>query len=102
MPLYEYQCDTCGFQIEYACKIAERPEAMPCDLDCPGKMRQIITLPNILMDDVVNIPWLQDFAAKRKEARFGGRPIQTRTEYRKYLKDNDLRPCGDGINRSEV
>ena len=102
MPLYDYQCVLCGLTMEYTFKIVERPESIPCPLDCEGEMHQIITPPAIQCDDVVNIPWLQDFAAKRKEARFGGRPIQTRTEYRKYLKDNDLRPCGDGINRSEV
>lgn len=101
MPTFDYECFSCEHRIEHICKIAERPERIPCSACKEGQMRQIILAPAIQCDDAVNIPWLQDFARTRKEARFGGRPIQTRKEYKKYLKDKDLRPA-DGENLTEV
>lgn len=100
MPVYAYECFECHHQTEHACRIADRPERIDCP-NCLGQMRQVIVPTAIQCDDAVNIPWLQEFAKGRKEARFGGRPIQTRAEYRQYLKDHDLRPA-DGENLSEV
>lgn len=108
MPLYDYECSTCGYRIEHACSIADRPETMPCDLDCEGYMRQVLTAPAIQCDDAVNVPWLREFAETRPEARLNqriGAPkmkiIESRADYRKYLKEKDLRPA-DGPNLSEV
>lgn len=64
-------------------------------------MRQILTPTQIQVDTVQDVPWLRDFARTRKDARFGQRPIQTRAEYKQYLKENNLRPA-DGENLSEV
>ena len=102
MPIYQYECFDCAHQIEHTCRIADRPERLSCP-KCFGDkgMRQVLVPTATQMDDVINIPWLQEFAAGRKEARFGGRPIQTRQEYKQYLKDHDLRPA-DGENLSEV
>ena len=101
MPTYDYQCSTCGYQIEHTCRIADRPESIPCDLYCPGAMRQIIVAPAIQVDTIQDVPWLSEFARTRKEARFGGKPIETRTEYREYMKSHNLRHA-DGENLSEV
>lgn len=100
MPTYDYQCRSCDYQAEYVCKIADRPTEIPCP--CGGQMRQVLLPTAIQTDDIVGIPWLQEFAATRKEVRHGGRPIETRAEYRQYLKDKNLQPCGDGMNLSEV
>jgi putative FmdB family regulatory protein len=105
MPTYDYECSECGYQTEVVCRIADRPPSMLHKLEsgkfCPGVMRQIIVAPSIQVDTANDIPWLSEFARTRKEARFGGKPIETRTEYKKYLKENNLRPC-DGENLSEV
>ena len=113
MPTYDYQCSTCGYTIEHTCRIAERPETMPCsntapggyikgqDWKCHGLMRQIIVAPAIQVDTVADIPWMAEFARTRKEARFGGKPIETRAEYREYMRSHNLRPA-DGENLSEV
>lgn len=116
MPVYEYECEDCGNRIEVVCKIAERPETIECKniLEeygpsgmvsslqmCPGQMRQIITAPAIQVDTAQDIPWLDEFARTRKEARFGGPKIQTRREYKEYLVKHDLRPAS-GENLSEV
>lgn len=108
MPIYQYECGTCGYSIEYTCRVAERPETMPCDLDCEGQMRQVITAPAIQCDEVVNVPWLREFADTRPEARLNQRTgknkmpvIENRGDYRRYMKEKDLRPA-DGPNLSEV
>ena len=101
MPRYDYSCSICGFQIEVDCKIAERPISFPCELDCAGEMRQVIVAPAIRCDDIVNIPWLQDVARTRKEARHGGKPIETRKEYHEYLKSHNLRDPHKGENLTE-
>ena len=100
MPTYEYGCFSCDHQEEYTCRIAERPGTLACP-KCSGRMRQIIVPVAIQGDDIVGIPWLQDFAKSTKEARHGEKPIQTRTEYKQFLKDKNLRPCR-GENLSEV
>mgnify|MGYP007070557358 FL=1 len=69
---------------------------------CPGFMRQIIVAPAIQVDSAQDIPWLNEFARTRKEARFGGKPIETRTEYRQYLKENNLRDPHKGENLTEI
>ena len=101
MPIYNYECSTCGYQIEHECKIAERPETLPCDLDCDGYMRQIIVAPAIQVDTAQDIPWLSEFARGRKEARHGGKPIETRKEYHEYLKSHNLRDPHKGENLTE-
>ena len=110
MPTYVYECDECGHRTEYFCKIADRPESITCPIMyedylgagmCLGEMRQIIVAPAIRVDTAQDVPWLQEFAKTRKEARFGGKPIETRTEYREYMKSHNLRHA-DGENLSEV
>ena len=108
MPIYVYECPICQTRIDHTCRIADRPENIPCPKKigkrrCQGQMRQIIVPTAIQCDDAVNIPWVRDFAKTRKEARFGGKLIQTRKEANQYMKDHDLRPIsGDGVNLGEV
>jgi putative FmdB family regulatory protein len=101
MPIYEFRCDTCGYVQEKCFPIAEKPDSIPCHPHCQGQAQFIISAPAVQIDTVQDVPWLSDFASKRKEARFGHKPIETRTEYKQYLKDNDLRPCS-GENLGEV
>ncbi|MFA4904647.1 MAG: FmdB family zinc ribbon protein [Desulfobaccales bacterium] len=111
MPTYDYECPECGHRREVVCRIADRPKDLVCGKGgcpslgegpkCIGIMRQIIVAPAIQVDTIQDTPWLRDFARTRKEARFGGKPIETRTEYRQYMKDHNLRHC-DGENLSQV
>lgn len=100
MPIYEFACDVCGNTTEAHFHLADKPEAISCP-HCPGTAQSIISKTAIFIDTVRDVPWLSDFASKRKEARFGAKPIETRTEYKQYLKDNDLRPT-DSENLTEV
>ncbi|MFA4836311.1 MAG: FmdB family zinc ribbon protein [Dehalococcoidia bacterium] len=113
MPTYDYECSKCGHRVEIVCRIADRPSHLVCEqqgdpreygggFPCSGVMRQIIVAPAIQVDTAQDVPWLADFARKRKEARFGGKPIETRTEYRQYLKDHNLRDPHKGENLTEI
>lgn len=100
MPIYEFECQNCGELVEKLFLTA-RPQEIDCP-HCHGTARRIISIPNVFLDTVENVPWLRDFAMTRKEVWHGKKPpIATRTEYKQYLKDNNLRPA-DGINLSEV
>ncbi len=93
--IYDYQCQECGVIREVICRMDERPAVEPCLL-CPGEMTQIITAPVIRCDDAVNVPWIRDFAHHHnrkggKRDRFGGKPIESRQDYKDYLKTHDLR-----------
>jgi hypothetical protein len=77
-----------------------------CD-DCNGTMRQIITPVLIEADNITDTPWLKEFAAKHnrqkgKRDRFGGAPIESRTDYKRYLRDNNLRDPSRGENLTEI
>lgn len=100
MPTYEYECQQCGVVIDHFAPMSDRPADIECKL-CQGTASFIISKPMIQVDTIQDVPWLSDFAKKRKEARFGHKPIETRKEYKQYLKDKDLRPA-DGENLSEV
>ena len=80
--------------------MAERLYPAVCP-ECHGPGVFVMSSPMVFIDTAQDVPWLADFARKRKDARHGGRPIETRTEYRQHLKDNDLRPA-DSENLSEV
>jgi len=109
MPRYDYECFLCEHRQEIVCRIADRPERLPCP-SCPaGMMRQVIgSAPAIQCDDIVGIPWLREFShahtrfagSKKERSRDGGAPIKTRTEYKQYLKRNDLRPDAPGISQA--
>jgi putative FmdB family regulatory protein len=105
-PFYDYECQGCGHVIEVFYKIDDRPELLPCSESCGGQMRQIMSPTMVQCEDIVNVPWIREFAHNHnrqggKRNRQGGPPIESRSDYKKYLKDNDLRPAR-GENLSEV
>lgn len=78
---------------------------MPCP-KCPGEMRQDMSAAMIQCDDAVNTPWLREFCSSHnrqggKRDRFGDKPLESRTDYKKYLQSHDFRPA-DGENLSEI
>jgi len=106
MPTYEFQCESCGQVVDAIFRIADRPEYLPHNCECGGALKFIMSAPMIECDDVVNSPWVRDFASHHNRQggtrnRAGGAPIQSRTDYKKYLQRHDLRPTR-GENISEV
>lgn len=107
MPTYLYECRECGYQEDHICRISDRPEVLPCPVRfCVGLMRQVITPVLIQADSITDTPWLKEFAKNHnrqggKRDRFGDKPIESRTDYKRYLERHDLRPTR-GENLSEV
>lgn len=42
MPLYDYECPSCGDEIEMAYKVENKPQELPCP--CGGVFRSVIKL----------------------------------------------------------
>lgn len=90
MPLYEYKCSQCGNSFEKIFPLKEH-DAVPSCPACGGDGEKVITS-QILRDEPV---WLDDSVrGSLQDLEAGERPIQNRTEYKKYLKDNDIIPIG--------
>jgi len=91
MPLYDFQCVVCDEQFESFLKLKDCDCVQHCP-DCGGEGRKIITS-KILRDEPT---WLNaDVTAAlmdREDPMY--RPIETRTEYNRYLKDNGIMPIG--------
>jgi putative FmdB family regulatory protein len=89
MPIYEYECEECGNIMEVVSKISEKPEFGVCDC-CGGHAKPILSRGAIHTDG--DVKWLQ--SAREVLQPDGERPIETRGEYNRYLKDNNLACIG--------
>lgn len=95
MPIYEYQCIKCGKITEKFFKVSEcdsRP-LVECD-SCRHAAYRIISAPVVHSEKPL---WLDDSvrgALQDEDALRYGRekPIETRAEYEKHLKDNGIVP----------
>lgn len=86
MPLYEYQCDSCGHRFEVIQKFSDAPvEACPA---CPGTVRRLLSSPAIQFK---GSGWyITDYARKGGGGKGGGasseaatqesKPAETKTE----------------------
>lgn len=87
MPVYEYECQ-CGQKIERVCKISEHTRSVDCV--CGKEAKQILSNGVALRDS--DLPWLTD-AVKTLQPSYE-RPVQTRSEWKKYMKDHHLACIG--------
>ena len=83
MPVYEYECD-CGEKIEVICHVTEYQKIMGCA--CGGSAKQVIGHAFSHRDS--DVPWLP--SAVKVLQPDGERPVETRSELRKYLKLHGL------------
>jgi putative FmdB family regulatory protein len=90
MPLYTYECENCGRIFELTLSLKDHVTTTVCQV-CDGDARQILVPghggiqddhPRWLNDQVRGV--LQDTDDP------GTRPIETRSDYRWYLKDNGI------------
>jgi len=63
------------------------PNTIECE-SCGGRAKKIISIGAVMTDG--NIKWME--SASKVLTKHHERPITTRTEYKKYLKDNSLAP----------
>lgn len=95
MPLYEYKCPECGTHEEIYCRLSERPTQVPCPAPgCSGFAHQIVAFRGGLKTEHPN--WLDDSVrwALQTEAERRKRPIQTRSDWERTLKEKNLVPVG--------
>ena len=82
--LYEYQCPQCHAIQEKIFKVSDFPELIECP--CGGKAKKIISKSAVFTD--AKVIWMD--SACMTLQREHERPIETRGEYKTYLKDNNL------------
>jgi putative FmdB family regulatory protein len=87
MPIYEYLC-RCGKKHEVFHKINRVPKKHRCS--CGWLAKRVISLGGIQCDSVNDVKWLS--SACKTLQHHGEPPLQSRSEYKKYLKDNNIIP----------
>ena len=87
MPIYTYQCSECGEIQEKIFPISDFPDTVRCS-QCGELARKIITPPAIQCDSGIDVPWLK--SACENLLPDGHRPIETRGEYKRYLKEHHI------------
>lgn len=85
MPLYEYQCRNCGAIFEMFFPLKEW-DVKPSCLQCGGPGKKIISA-QIQRDEPT---WLNNEVRECLQDAECEKPIETRTEYNRYLKDNGI------------
>lgn len=87
MPIYEYQCGNCGTVIEKFSKVSDAlKKYVVCN--CGKRAFRILSRGSIKCDSINDVNWLP--SACQVLQPDGERPLQTRGEYDRYLKDHNL------------
>jgi putative FmdB family regulatory protein len=89
MPLYDYKCRNCGEIIERFSKIEGCPESIRC-WGCGEMAYKIISVGHggIQCDSETDVPWLK--SACRNLLPDDHRPLETRGQYKRYLKEKGI------------
>lgn len=92
MPLFDYQCLDCENKFEKMLSLQEYNKTIYCP-KCDNISKKLITLGGI-QDD--HPKWLDGKIIRQLQDTDDPNviPIESRTEYNKYLKDNELEPTG--------
>lgn len=86
MPLYEYQCEECTNHFDMFFPLKEWDVIPECP-DCGGNGKKVLTC-QIQRDEPV---WLDESVrGALQDMEAGERPIENRTQYKRYLKDNGI------------
>jgi hypothetical protein len=88
MIFYDFQCLACGKINEKAFHVNDCPRSIMCG--CGGEAKKIICQGHGGIQTDNDVKWLP--SACQTLQREGERPITTRTEYKAYLKKNNLTP----------
>jgi putative FmdB family regulatory protein len=92
MPLYEYKCRSCGKQTDAFFKVADKPEAIPCEC---GHMAGKILSPGLVIGDDMP-PWMRHEHVQGCVRNAFDRPITTRSEYKAHLKRKGIAEISAG------
>lgn len=91
MPLYTYECKSCGKGFDKVYPIKDYPRETSCDY-CGESAKKVLSIGHggIQTDnDVTWLPSACDVLQRPTEPR-----LQTRSEWRDYLKKESLTPIG--------
>lgn len=93
MPLYDFICSDCRSRTEHLFKIAECPDEVPC-MACGGISVKVIVPGHggAFCDSSIDVPWLKSAVEVLQPDH--ERPIETRGEYNRYLKDRNIIASG--------
>lgn len=83
--IYVYECQSCGHMQERVYHVDEYPMVVECQ-NCGATARKIITAPAIQCDAAPS--WLA--SACQTLLPDDHRPIETRGDYKRYLKENHV------------
>lgn len=90
MPVYVYRCNDCGAELECYYRMNDKPRQTLCT-DCGAAAISIPVIGGIQGEEPA---WLDDEVRNvlQTDDQLKKSPITCRTEYNKYLKDNDIVP----------
>ncbi len=91
MPLYEYECCFCKAITEKISKISDNIKMIACPV-CAYTAKKILSKSSIQCDGINDVSWLKsacDNLQRPHEPR-----IQTRGEYKQYMKSHDIAAIG--------
>ena len=93
MPLYSFECQSCKNEQDEFHKIAFCPNKVRCNI-CGERSVKVISSGHgsIRCDSMNNVPWLESAVANLQPDH--ERPVQTRGEYKRYLRDNGIIASG--------
>ena len=89
MPIYEYKCDRCRRVTEMICSVKEHQDRIKCKC---GKNARIIISRNGAVHTDGDVKWLE--SARKTLQPDGEKPIETRSELKRYLKSHQLACIG--------
>jgi putative FmdB family regulatory protein len=89
MPVYEFMCNGCKAVFDKFFKMDECPDRLLCPMCDKGEARKVIAFNGAIQSDTP--AWINDHLREALQ-KDGEKPIETRTEYEKYLKDNNYVP----------
>ena len=101
MPIYDYQCDKCGYVTEKIHGIHEEPKDVQCHVCIGGVVRKIISASGVYTGNL-DAPWLRsvlDVVDKDSRAphvlEFRKNP--NRETYKAWMKGEGLRPADSNV-----
>lgn len=88
MPIYEFKCKRCRKVTEQFHSVDGCPQSIKCS--CGKMAKKIISRGSIQCDSLNDVKWLP--SACQTLQPDGERPITSRTEHKKYLRDHGIQP----------
>jgi putative FmdB family regulatory protein len=90
MPLYTFECNNCGKRQDFYYKIDDCPKEMLCKICGLGTAHKILAVGHGGIQTDNDVKWLPS-ACETLQPDHEPR-LETRGQYKKYLKDRNIQP----------